>query len=246
MAETHLHDLKFRLMAVELLRMAKKQYTYRKLASHTNLPVTVLSRYVKGHVLPSTKRARKIWKDLENIVNLAQELERRIKFDELGYFDNTSIVGDVALLSQAAQSALSKFAGKRITKVLTAAVDGIPLATEVASALGVDLVIAKKTKEVGVQEFVEETLIPGDSAVVMSLYVKRGLIKRGDSVLIVDDIIRTGETERALVNLILKSKADVAGMYALVAIGDKWRQVIEPLTGVLTEVVFSVKSPSAV
>jgi len=243
MSETHLHDLKFRLMTIELLRTAKKSYTYRDLSSRTNLPVTVLSRYVKGHVLPSTKRAKNIWSVLENIVNLAQELQRRIKFDDLGYFDNTTIVTDIALLSQAAQSAMSRFAGKRITKILTAAVDGIPLATEVASALGVDLIIAKKTKEVGVQQFVEETLIPENSAVVMSLYIPKGVIKRRDSVLIVDDIIRSGETERALVNLVLKSKADVAGVYALVAIGDKWKQAIEPLRGVQTEIVFSVKSP---
>jgi transcriptional regulator with XRE-family HTH domain len=49
---THAEDLKLRLMTIELLRTAKykRNITYRELASKTGLPVTVLSRYAKGHV----------------------------------------------------------------------------------------------------------------------------------------------------------------------------------------------------
>ena len=209
--ETHLHDMKFRLMTIELLRTAKKHFTYRELAKRTGLPVTVLSRYVKGHVLPTTKRAKNIWATLTKIVNLEDEIRGRIRFDELGYFDNSGIIFDLTLLQQAAQQALSKFAGRRITKVVTAAVDGIPLATAVASAFGVDIAIAKKSKEVGVHDFLEETYIPSNSAVMMALYVPKGIIKKGESVLIVDDVIRTGETQRALINLVGKAKAEVTG-----------------------------------
>ncbi len=241
MSETHLGDLKFRLMTIDLLRTAKRQHTYRELSLKTGLPVTVLSRYVKGHVLPSSKRAKTIWTILEKIVGLEEELRRRIRFDEMGYFDNTSIVGDSALLHQAAENVFSKFAGKRITKVLTAAVDGIPLATAVATALGVDLVIAKKAKEIGVKEFLEETYILGNSATVTSLYIPKGSIKKSDSVLIVDDVIKSGESLRAMANLITKARASVAGIYALVSIGDDWRGRLEPLHDYPVEVVLKVR-----
>jgi hypothetical protein len=48
---THAEDLKLRLMTIELLRTAKykRNITYRELGSKTGLPVTVLSRYAKGH-----------------------------------------------------------------------------------------------------------------------------------------------------------------------------------------------------
>jgi purine operon repressor len=239
--ETHLHDLKFRLMTIELLRTAKKHYTYRELAQRTSLPVTVLSRYVKGHVLPTTKRAKNIWSALEKMISLEEELRGRIRFDEFGYFDNTSIICDLSLLNQAAQHALSKFAGHRITKVMTAAVDGIPLATTVSAALGVDLIIAKKTKEVGVHDFTEETYIPSNSAIMMALYIPKGAIKRGDSVLIVDDIIRSGETQRALINLVTKSKAEVAGIFALIAVGEEWKKTIDIPPDCPTEIVLQVK-----
>jgi len=240
MSETHLGDLKFRLMTINLLKTAKKRFTYRELSSKTGLPVTVLSRYVKGHVLPSANRARRIWKTLETLVGLEGELRRRIRFDEFGYFDNTTIVFDTLLLQQAVQYAFSRFAGRRITKVLTAAVDGIPLSTLMSDALGVELVVAKKTKEVGIRDFVEETFIPGDSAMIMSLYIPRGAIKKGDSVLIVDDIIKTGETQRAMINLVTKSRAEVAGVYALISVGDGWAERLRDLSDFPLEVVLSI------
>ncbi|MEM1587137.1 MAG: adenine phosphoribosyltransferase [Candidatus Bathyarchaeia archaeon] len=219
---THAEDLKFRLATVELLRTAKKYYTYRELSAKTNLPVTVLSRYVKGHVLPNKERARDLWCTLSKIVGIENEFRRRIKFNENECFDNTVLTGDIILLRQAANYAIARFAGKRITKVLTAAVDGIPLATMVANALGVNLVIAKTTKEVGVSAFLEETCVLSDSGYALTFYIPRDSIRKRDSILIVDEVIKSGEIQRALLNLVYKAKAEVAGIFAMISIGDSW------------------------
>ena len=238
---THAEDLKLRLMTIELLRAAKKHYTYRELSSKTGLPVTVLSRYAKGHVLPNTERARGLWKVLKKLVGLETELNRKIRFNKDGYFDNTWIIGDFNILRQAARHALTTFAGRRVTKILTAAVDGIPLATMVANSLGVNLVIAKRSKEVGVPAFLEETYVLSDSGVTMTLYVPKNALKRRDSVLIVDDMIKTGETQAALINLIHKARAEVSGIYSLIAIGDDWRKRINLPKGCPVEVVTRVR-----
>jgi len=243
---THAEDLKLRLMTIELLRTAKykRNITYRELASKTGLPVTVLSRYAKGHVLPNTARAKQLWRVLTRLVGLEPELRSRIKFDEDGYFDNTEIVGDFNILQQAANGALANFAGKRVTKVLTAAVDGIPLATMVSSALGVNLVIAKRNKEVGVKAFLEETYVLGrDSGVTMTLYIPKEVIKKRDSVLIVDDMIKTGETQVALVNLVRKAKAEISGIFSLIAVGEEWKRRLKPTSEAPIEVITYVKSP---
>jgi len=228
-----------------LLRTAKykRNITYRELSSKTGLPVTVLSRYAKGHVLPNTARAKQLWKVLTKLVGLERELRNRIKFNEEGYFDNTEIIGDFNILQQAANHALANFAGKRVTKVLTAAVDGIPLASMVASALGVNLVIAKRNKEVGVKAFLEETYALRDSGVTMTLYVPKDAVKRRDSVLIVDDMIKTGETQAALVNLVRKAKAEISGIFSLIAVGDKWNKKLKLREGCPIEVITYVKAP---
>lgn len=243
---THAEDLKLRLMTIELLRTAKykRNITYRELASKTGLPVTVLSRYAKGHVLPNTTRAKQLWRVLTKLVGLEAELRSRIKFDDRGYFDNTEIIGDYNILQQAANYALANFAGKRVTKVLTAAVDGVPIATMVANALGVNLILAKRNKEVGVKTFIDETFIIGkDTGVTVTLYIPKEIIKKRDSVLVVDDMIKSGETQEALINLVKKSKAEISGVFSLIAVGEEWKKRLKPTESSPVEVVTYLKSP---
>jgi adenine/guanine phosphoribosyltransferase-like PRPP-binding protein len=243
---THAEDLKLRLMTIELLRTAKykRNITYRELASKTGLPVTVLSRYAKGHVLPNTTRAKQLWRVLNKLVGLETELRSRIKFDDTGYFDNTEIIGDFNILQQAANYALANFAGKRVTKVITAAVDGVPLATMVANALGVNLVVAKRNKEVGVKAFLDETYILGkDSGVTVTLYLPKDAVKKRDSVLVVDDMIKSGDTQEALANLVRKAKAEISGVFSLIAVGDEWKKRLKFGNNAPVEVVTYLKSP---
>ena len=240
---THIEDLKFRLMVVDLLRAAKRSYTYRQLANKTGLPVTVLSRYAKGHVLPNNERARKLSKILNKLVGLEVELQRKVRFNSDGYFDNTGIIGDFNVLRQAANRALDKFAGRRVTKVLTAAVDGIPLATMISNYLGVNLVIAKRNKEVGVSEFLEETYVLSNSGVTMTLYIPKHALKRRDSVLMVDDMVKTGDTQMALVNLVKKARAEISGAFFLLAIGDEWRNKVNLPVNCPVEIVSQLYLP---
>jgi len=130
-----------------------------------------------------------------------------------------------------------------VTKVLTAAVDGIPLATMVANQLGIGLVIAKWNKEVGVPAFLEETYVLRDSGVTRTLYVPKNAIKRRDSILIVDDMIKTGETQNAMINLVAKAKAEVSGVFTLVAIGANWQKGLNLPKGCVVEVITKVTPP---
>ncbi|MEM3045108.1 MAG: helix-turn-helix domain-containing protein, partial [Candidatus Bathyarchaeia archaeon] len=220
-------DLKYKLMTIELLNLAKNYYTYRELSQMIGLPETVLSRYVKGHVLPTIERAEAMNNVLQRILRLDDELRKRIQLDDYGYFDNTKIIGDTLFLERAVQYAVDKFAGKRITKVLTAAVDGIPLSTLLAHRLGVKLVIAKKEREVGVREFLEEMYILPGSGVTVSLYVPRGIIRKNDSILIVDDVIDSGEAQSALIKIVERARGEVTGIFALISIGDGWKRLAE-------------------
>jgi adenine phosphoribosyltransferase len=108
--------------------------------------------------------------------------------------------------------------------------------------LGVNLVIAKWNKEVGVPAFLEETYVLKGSGVTMTLYVPKDALKKRDSVLIVDDMIKTGETQAAMVNLVKKAKAEISGIYSLVAVGEEWQKKIN-LPKESVEVVTKVTQP---
>jgi adenine/guanine phosphoribosyltransferase-like PRPP-binding protein len=129
-----------------------------------------------------------------------------------------------------------------VTKILTAAVDGVPLATMVADSLGINLVIAKWDKEVGVPAFYEETYVLKGSGVTRTLYLPKEALKRRDSVLIVDDMIKSGETQAALVNLVRKARAEISGVYLLIAVGDEWKEKLRLPKGCPIEIVTKIKS----
>ncbi|MGA2791645.1 MAG: phosphoribosyltransferase family protein [Candidatus Bathyarchaeia archaeon] len=237
---SRISDLKYKLMTIELLNLAKNYHTYRELSQIISLPESVLSRYVKGHVLPAMDRALYINKTLQKIMRLEAEIQLRMRFDDLGYFDNTRLISDTLLLERAVQHAVNRFAGTRITKILSPAVDGIPLAVLLAHMLGVKLVIAKKTREVGVREFFEEVYVPGKSAMVISLYVPRDAFRRGDCVLIVDDVLDTGETQMALARIVQKAKAEVIGIYALIGLNTDSKIKMEQALHCPVEIVYHI------
>ncbi len=225
--ETRVRELKYRMMIVDLLKVASERHTYQELSEILGLSPPILSRYMRGHVLPSYSRAQGLYEKLMEITNIKEELKKRISFDEEGYFDNTPLVSEITWLKIMSNYALEKFAGRRVTKILTAAVDGIPVSTLVANLLDVDLLVAKGTKEVGISDFIEETYIPKGSAIRQSLYVPKASIRKRDSILIIDDVVRTGETVKALVDMVANQRADIAGIYVLVTVGSEWKNYLK-------------------
>jgi len=225
--ETRVRELKYRMMITDLLKVAAETHTYQQLSDLLGLSPPILSRYMRGHVLPSYSRAQGLYDKLMVITDIREELKKRINFDEEGYFDNTPLVTEITWLKIMSNYALEKFAGRRVTKILTAAVDGIPVSTLVANLLEVDLLIAKGTKEVGINAFVEETYIPRGSAIRQSLYIPKNSIRKRDSILIIDDVVRTGETVKALVDMVANQRADIAGIYVLVTVGNEWKEYLK-------------------
>jgi adenine phosphoribosyltransferase len=208
--------------------LLKKQFTYNELSDIFNLPMTVLNRYIKGHVLPSEKRAKRIYEIFRDNFDIKSEIRDNIKFNESGYFDNSDLVGNIFLLNQVVSEIYNKYCDKDIDKVLTAAVDGIPLAVLTSKELNVDVIIAKKTREAGVSDFIVENYSPGRTGMILSLYLPDKLLNNNDRILIVEDIIRSGETQQALCRMITKSDAIVSGVFTLIGIGEeKWKNQLK-------------------
>jgi len=199
----------------------------------------VLCRYVKGDVLPGDDTAKRLWDSLDKIEQLNQVIYEKVYVDPYGYVDTSNVVNDPLILMRASHYVMMKFAGKRITKILAPAVNGVPLATSIALLLEVPLVIAKRNKEMGVKEYIEESYPAGPY--VVSLYVPKNAITSRDDVLIVDDLIRTGNTVQALINMVKKVKANVAGVFALVGVGDEGVQNLKAEHPFPIEVVATVQ-----
>ena len=214
---------RIRRAAVELLRLAKQTMTYREVSRITGLCITAISRYVRSHVVPGFDRALMLWKTLDPLVGLQATLVRTVKTGPV--VDVQTVIGDPSILSLAAADCLARYAGYRVTKIMTAAVNGIPLAAAVAQVINARLVIARTSRPVDGGELLE-TVYTRNGESVEYLYLPSRLVSHTDSVLIVDDMVRTGRTVRAIQRLLERVKPkdgrrpEVAGVYCLIGFRD--------------------------
>lgn len=209
-------DVKTRISSVELLATLKKSYSYRELSAALGLSAPILSRYVRGHVLPSAARSEKF------IATFREKLLRKMITDQVkvtpdGSFDISAVVSNVGLLRQIAKVVFSEFGLVSVDKVVTMEVDGVPLASEVAGEFNVNLAVARAERDLGVEEFLEQKTVYSPSS-VKYLYLPRSALKKGEHVLIVDDLVRSGTTIESLARISEKARAKIVGVFAIASV----------------------------
>jgi adenine/guanine phosphoribosyltransferase-like PRPP-binding protein len=133
---------------------------------------------------------------------------------------------------------------QKVTKILTVATDGITLSSYIAGELGVNLALAKKSREAGVSKFYEEDYSHRTTGVIRTLYIPKNEITTKDRILIVDDIIRSGVTQSALVKLVKKTGSTLVGIFSIVSIGNSWKKEIKAVTERMPDILVNVPEPS--
>ncbi|MEM2890560.1 MAG: phosphoribosyltransferase family protein, partial [Candidatus Hadarchaeum sp.] len=210
-----LAEVRKRILAVDILRVLKSNYSYAQLSKLIDLPPTVLSRYINGHMLPNSEKSEKII-DIFKEKYLSEIIKAKVN-EVGGAYVLTQVNYDVNLQKLIARFIIREFELTKIDKVLTAATDGIPLAVQIGNGLGAKIVVAKKERDIGGIEFLEERAI-FSPVLFKTFYIPKGSIKPRDQVFIVDDIARTGATIEALVKLVERSRAKLVGIFTIFSI----------------------------
>lgn len=220
-------NLRRRIMVINMLTLAKRRYKYRELSEIIGIPPSVLSRYIRGRMLPSDERVEEMLDSLTNRIGIEELATERIHRTDSGYYDVTGLIWDVAFLRLAAAKVSEYFSKYAVTKVLTASADGVPIASLVGDELGADLVVAKETREVGLEDFIDDSYSLPEAPILRTFYIPRRSLRRNDRVLVVDDVIRTGGTVASLIRLARRAGTKVVGLFTIISVGDRWRTVIE-------------------
>ncbi len=150
-------------------------------------------------------------------------LERELPFCPID--DNLDIAAfimfsDVELTKAVAEELLKKVPEFDI--LLTAESKGIPLAYEMARQSGKNYVVARKSIKLYMQDPVSVTVKSITTASVQTLYLSHAdfELMQGKRILIVDDVISTGESLTALEKLCHKVDGTICGKAAVLAEGD--------------------------
>ena len=127
---------------------------------------------------------------------------------------------DVEITVESAKALLEK--APEFDVILTAECKGVPLAYEMARQSGKPYVVARKSVKLYMQDVVSVAVKSITTAQEQTLHldgIKAGLLS-GKRVLIVDDVISTGESLIALEKLTAAAGGEVAGRAAVLAEGD--------------------------
>ncbi len=127
---------------------------------------------------------------------------------------------DVEITTKSAEELLKKSPDFDI--ILTAESKGIPLGYEMARQSGKNYVVGRKSVKLYMADPVSVEVKSITTAATQTLYLSKEDVERlkGKNVLIVDDVISTGESLRALEALVEKSGGNICGKCAVLAEGE--------------------------
>lgn len=130
------------------------------------------------------------------------------------------ILGDVEMTVHAAGKLLEKCPD--FDFIVTAEAKGIPLAHEMARQSGKPYIICRKGAKLYMEKPVSVTVQSITTAKEQTLYLdgSEGEKMKNKKVLVVDDVISTGESLKAIETLINKFDVNIVGEAAILAEGD--------------------------
>ena len=154
-----------------------------------------------------------------NIAGLERELPLCKINDEL-YIAAFILFGDVEITEATATELLKK--APEFDIVITAESKGIPLAYEMARQSGKDYIVARKNEKLYMKNVIttEVNSITTDFVQKLCLGEEDAEYMNGKKILVVDDVISTGESLRSLEVLIAQTGGNIVGRMAVLAEGD--------------------------
>ena len=96
--------------------------------------------------------------------------------------------------------------------VLTMETKGIAVALMTADALGVPLIIARRSSNVYEGSAVNINYVTGSAGHIETMSLSRRAVQAGQRALIVDDFLKAGGTARGMIDLMREFNVDVVGM----------------------------------
>lgn len=202
-----------KLLAIECLRTLKQSRTFRELSKEVGLPAGVINRYINGNVLPKSTRAADVLKQFEKKYFREQLLKE--SYAKKSKYLVTSTILSKPFYMRFIASHVAHYFPEKVDKVLTAAVDGIPLAFAIADFLGAEAIYAKQTQEFTFSGHYVSKLPHTERPLETPFYLPSNLLKKNEKVLICDDVIRGGRTLFALLSICKQAKAEVVGIYSI-------------------------------
>jgi len=231
--------MKMRLMASEVLRLLKPNLSYRDLYEITGIPESVLCRYVKGSIIPGFEQAAFILAKIALSIDLSYLLRDLVEKEKSPIIDLLRVLKDPYVARLLSMILILELTGKEVTKIVATAEAVLPLATMLSLEFNSPIILVKRKSYPGIQYY--STSFMKSPKEVETLYLDRDLISRKDKLLVLADVVYSGRTLEAVLDLISKSRAEITDIIVVLGLGDMWRDRLEDYNvKVLTIIPFTI------
>ncbi|MEM0379738.1 MAG: phosphoribosyltransferase family protein [Desulfurococcaceae archaeon] len=213
--------LKIRVLANEVLKLLKPYLPYKILSDLTNIPESVLCRYVRGNIIPSFEQAVNILAKISLSIDIDYLLKELVEEEKSNIIDLSRVLKDPYIIRLLSIIICLKTIGKDVSKIVATAEAVTPLATLLSIELNAPVVLIKKKAYPGIHYYT--VIVPRSPKDTEILYIDKDLISRKDSLLIISDVVYTGRTLKTILDILEKTKARIVDIFVILGLGDEWR-----------------------
>jgi xanthine phosphoribosyltransferase len=126
---------------------------------------------------------------------------------------------DPVLMREMAKELVRRFAGHKITKVMTVEASGIAPAILVGECLGVPVLFAKKNVPSTMENMLVAEIFSFTKNRTYTVCISRDYLSKDDRVLFVDDFLANGNAANGIIDLVKQAGATLEGMGFLIEKG---------------------------
>lgn len=144
-----------------------------------------------------------------------------------GFLYYSDILSDPVLVRRMSEIIATHYYNEKPDFVLTMETKGIPVALETARALGVPLVIARRTSKVYEGPAVNINYVSGSSGNIQTMSLSRRAVKAGQRCLVVDDFLKGGGTAQGMADLMREFNVNVVGATFVMATAEPEKKRVE-------------------
>lgn len=211
-------------MSVRLLSSLKAFFTLKELEAMLEIPYQVIWRYISLKSTPERATARKIIGKVEELGLIDRALERNLIINSRGYVETWRFLNSFNFLELMGYQ-VTKFVGdEEIDTVVSYPPSASPLALVSSDWLRSKACISLDYPDLSVEFYHRASYISHDRGRILDVYLPGSVIKRGDKVLLVRDVLNNLESIGAILEILDSIGADLWGVFSIISVSDEWKE----------------------
>lgn len=202
-------------ITIDLLKVLKAKYNYKKLSNLTGIPVSTLTRYLTGKTIPKGAKSKRFLSNLIANLNISSFISQFI--EDNNAIDISKIMFNPNMIKIIGAHIINEFAGMKITSFMALDLLSIPLTAYLSTITSrhFSLVTREPLPTDGQESFVI-ACNDSKSAWTTCYWIFFKPVRKKESLLMVSTKIPECDFFNKLTEALEKKKVEIAGLFSLI------------------------------